>query len=386
MEKLKNTHIIDNMINKKFGRLLVISKAPLKNKYIEYECLCDCGKVTIKNKSNLTNGTTNSCGCLLLDKSRENIKKAHAINTKHDPLELTIKRVWEKRYSDGDLTLEQFKILSQKICSYCLAPPSNLANWYKGDKRSSQSTIDKAYFKYNGLDRVDNTKPHNNDNVVACCIYCNRAKLDMTIESYRLHIIKILEFRRNNYNDSYSSSLLPIIPTSNIMNNIQVGVKIGKLKIIKIYKNNKKGTHLVECDCGKQKITNEIILRTKICLCNNIKCTLIYDPKIVKGRLIWISGGYKKEGLSFDNFYYISQLNCYYCNIAPSNVYNPPSHKSGQAFIYNGIDRLDSLKPHTADNIVSACWHCNRIKSDRTLKEFDEWLTAIKINFLNKIE
>lgn len=306
-----------------------------RQKYIKYTCLCDCGTKIEIIKSNLKNGTTNSCGCLRDEASKENIKKSHEARVIYKPQDLSSQRVWERRYSDGDLTLEEFRLLSQNLCWYCNASPSNTANWYKGDKRSNQSRIDAANFIYNGLDRVDNSLPHNKNNLVCCCFDCNKAKMEMTLKDFKDHIIKLILSRVINY----SNSLL----------NIKASVLLGKSfpVIIKV---------------GKRK----------------------YLPEIATARTLWINAGYKREGLSFEAFYELSQMPCIYCGIKQSNSLNPPSRKTDVPFIYNGIDRLDSSKEHIIGNLVPSCWNCNRMKSNRSLTEFDKWITNINNNWINK--
>lgn len=56
-----------NLINQKFGRLLVLSKSSNKidNKKRGYwECVCECGNRSIVNTTKLTSGHTKSCGCI----------------------------------------------------------------------------------------------------------------------------------------------------------------------------------------------------------------------------------------------------------------------------------------------------------------------------------
>lgn len=43
----------------------------------------------------------------------------------------------------------------------------------------------------NGLDRVDNTKGYEKDNVVSCCRRCNTMKLDLTVDEFKKKICKI---------------------------------------------------------------------------------------------------------------------------------------------------------------------------------------------------
>lgn len=57
-------------IGDKYGRLTVIREAKelaAKGKYSMYECKCTCGNTKIIYGTNLTNGSTKSCGCLRKD-------------------------------------------------------------------------------------------------------------------------------------------------------------------------------------------------------------------------------------------------------------------------------------------------------------------------------
>jgi hypothetical protein len=53
----------------RYGRLLVISKAPIRTTQYgaEWVCLCDCGKRKIVRGASLRCGNTKSCGCLHAD-------------------------------------------------------------------------------------------------------------------------------------------------------------------------------------------------------------------------------------------------------------------------------------------------------------------------------
>lgn len=92
---------------------------------------------------------------------------------------------------------------------------------------------------------------------------------------------------------------------------------------------------------------------------------------------------YCDGNLSFENFMFLSQQKCAYCKKGPSNVRNK-YYNDEYAFIYNGLDRIDSSKPHDLENIVSCCISCNRMKSDQTMKEFTSWLKRF-YSYQNKI-
>lgn len=76
-----------DLVGKKFGRLVVIKETIYKG-LRAWACQCDCGEKTIVTTSNLTNGHTNSCGCI----KREVTAKTH---TKHGMCGTPTYRSWE---------------------------------------------------------------------------------------------------------------------------------------------------------------------------------------------------------------------------------------------------------------------------------------------------
>ena len=61
----------------KFGRLKVVEEViPKIHNYVEYKCVCDCGKKVIVKAGCLTGGRATSCGCF----QRENASKIHKKN------------------------------------------------------------------------------------------------------------------------------------------------------------------------------------------------------------------------------------------------------------------------------------------------------------------
>lgn len=59
----------EDLIGKKFGRL-TIKGMIRQGKTIFYDCLCDCGTEKIVRKSEITRGSTKSCGCLTRDRAK----------------------------------------------------------------------------------------------------------------------------------------------------------------------------------------------------------------------------------------------------------------------------------------------------------------------------
>lgn len=82
MEKL-------NLINKKFGRLLVLEEyGRNKNKETMWLCQCDCGNKKVVRATHLKSGATKSCGCL-------NHEKVIERNLKHGRSDTRIYHIWQ---------------------------------------------------------------------------------------------------------------------------------------------------------------------------------------------------------------------------------------------------------------------------------------------------
>lgn len=56
-----------NLTDKRFGRLLVLSRRPNQGNSTMWFCSCICGNTTIVNGSSLKQSLTQSCGCLRLE-------------------------------------------------------------------------------------------------------------------------------------------------------------------------------------------------------------------------------------------------------------------------------------------------------------------------------
>jgi hypothetical protein len=64
----------------KFNRLTIVNELEKHNIHRRFECICDCGTITIIHLTNLKEGTTKSCGCFR--KERGN-KMLIDLNTTH---------------------------------------------------------------------------------------------------------------------------------------------------------------------------------------------------------------------------------------------------------------------------------------------------------------
>ena len=178
-----------NYIGQKFGALLILNVIRIES--IDYfECKCDCGNNYTGIRHSIISGVTKSCGCRISTRKYGNPSIHSAM------------KIWNKSYKDGDITLNMFIILSQCNCHYCESPPGNCYNSFimqqkyrkskmLSSKNSNEFSIKNGNFIYNGLDRIDSSKPHNLDNIVPCCIKCNQSKMDRTYREFFIHIKKM---------------------------------------------------------------------------------------------------------------------------------------------------------------------------------------------------
>lgn len=125
---------------------------------------CECGYEDWKFLANLS--SHNSQGC----------RKCMFQTAEHKTY-LMVVRTASRRSISWQIAKNDWISLSSKNCHYCNSEPSNCIKEYG--------------YKYNGLDRIDSSKPYVLTNVVPCCKICNRAKSDLTQEEFKNWIKKV---------------------------------------------------------------------------------------------------------------------------------------------------------------------------------------------------
>lgn len=179
---------IKDLTGKTFGRIEVLEYVGIEDHKAQWRCRCSCGNEFITKGIYLTTGDTQSCGCLLKEKERENgktIGKRNLSNfvdtVRQSSGESAKKHLYylykyraEKKGINFELTLEQFSEITKKSCFYCGAEPSQ------------EKVYKKAYgtYVYNGIDRRDNNLGYTAKNSVPCCKHCNTAKMTMTEDEF----------------------------------------------------------------------------------------------------------------------------------------------------------------------------------------------------------
>lgn len=287
-------------------------KNPKDNSFWLCKCLYkNCGQTKIICRNDLKD--TYSCGCFGKEaKSHDNILGAKIASAKN---------IYSNKYNKDGLSFEEFYQLSQKQCYYC-GLQSELSNCYnrhtENIKWTSDFAITNGHFKYNGLDRVDNTKGHMVDNLVPCCWICNRYKNNLNQFEFYQQI--------NNLNP------IPIIDIIKIDHHL-------KLQILFPFKtvNQKENRNLLLSKIRGYRNGSSKSRNLEYNLTNHQAAEFLISP-------------------------------CAYCNKAAMP-------KQG---ILNGIDRLDNTKGYLLDNCVPACFNCNCGKGEMSMSEFLSWIIRTK--------
>lgn len=148
----------------------------------QWLCKCDCGNFRKVQGKALVWNCVKSCGCFYFTKRLNKGESAF----KH--LYRSYKRGAKRRNIDFNLTIEEFKILTQNNCEICDTCPSI---FWKGCGKHY------GHYLYNGIDRIDNTKGYNKINSQTLCKLCNRAKNDLTPIEFQTWLNKI---KNSSYN------------------------------------------------------------------------------------------------------------------------------------------------------------------------------------------
>jgi hypothetical protein len=72
--------------------------------------------------------------------------------------------------------------------------------------------------------------------------------------------------------------------------------------------------------------------------------------------------------LTEEQFNILIKQECYYCGVAPNQIYRPTRYES--SLRYNGIDRSDNSSGYEFSNCVACCKNCNQMKSNLSKEEF----------------
>lgn len=161
------------MVGKRFGKLVVL--AMVARRYVSscgspiilYKCQCDCGRVVNVRGGSLRSGNTTSCGC----------GRAHYLSSQR--VFRMYQQAARRRKISFRLSLQYVIKITSQNCFYCNTPPLKIC---LHAKKYGQP------YKYNGIDRKNNSKGYTVRNCVPCCTICNIAKAQLSIKQFKCWI------------------------------------------------------------------------------------------------------------------------------------------------------------------------------------------------------
>ncbi len=140
-----------------------------------YFCRCECGIEKFVARQTLVNGQSTKCPKCGPRRYPIGAFVVHSVLSRY------IREAKERNY-EWSLSKEEFLLLARQNCFYCGVAPSNITTAWDG-----------STFKYTGIDRVDNSRGYESDNVVPCCHECNKAKGSKTQEEFIEWALRIAE-------------------------------------------------------------------------------------------------------------------------------------------------------------------------------------------------
>jgi 5-methylcytosine-specific restriction endonuclease McrA len=198
------------------------------------------------------------------------------------------------------------------------------------------------------------------------------------------------------------------------------GQRFGKLLVLECVGTQNCGgryiTYLCRCDCGSVYAYHGRNLKsgnTKSCGCVSSfhspetqrkaheKLAQGFAVKSAKSVYDTYQRSTKKTGrvlrLAFDVVTRLTQDRCWYCGSTPEefgakkipygrgkgNTYR--GVYEGETYHYNGIDRVDNEGDYTEDNVVTACYVCNRAKNSMSSTSFQKWLLNVAMAVARKL-
>lgn len=130
-----------DMIGKRFGKLVVVSRAKSPNKQAAWLCRCECGNETVVLGWNLRSGHTVSCGCA----HQEGLKKG--LRLSHGMANSRLYGIWEDMKSRCyNPNTPQFKYWGERgitVCPEWLNDFQAFYDWAMTHDYSDELSIDR---------------------------------------------------------------------------------------------------------------------------------------------------------------------------------------------------------------------------------------------------
>lgn len=164
------------IIGRKFGKLTVLKYSHTFNGASQWICQCECGNIKTCDGGNIKDGITKSCGCL-----------SHLPygNASFNLLYRQYRDRAKKRNIAFELSIDEFKYITQLNCHYCNIEPQQAV---PTGNEIRERMMKSGQYTHNGIDRMDNRFGYTYINSLPCCSICNRAKNTMEYIKFQEYI------------------------------------------------------------------------------------------------------------------------------------------------------------------------------------------------------
>ena len=214
-DKNGKLHYYKDLTGQKFGRLIVEKYLYTNNrKKAVWKCKCDCGKYTEVPTYNLTTGNTQSCGCLHIETTRKNIKKAIDKQTKyHTEAEKIIYHTFSQ------MKRRCYKPKCKAYVNYGARGIKIYDKWVKEPELFYKWSIDNGWEKGLSIDRINVEKNYEPSN----CRWVSNV-----VQQNNRRNNSYLEYRGEIHTQAEWSRILNI-PVGTIADRVRKGWKIEKI-------------------------------------------------------------------------------------------------------------------------------------------------------------
>jgi len=127
-----------DLTGERYGRLVVLERAPNDGRRTMWRCVCDCGTEVVVRAENLRSGNTKSCGCYKIDHPAR-FKHGYA----HTRLAGTLARMKNRCYNPKNYEYANYGGRGITICDEWLNDSTSFYEWAVNNGYDDSLTIDR---------------------------------------------------------------------------------------------------------------------------------------------------------------------------------------------------------------------------------------------------
>ncbi len=149
----------ENLLNQRFGRLVVVEELPKQKRNAFWKCKCDCGNYSSCTSGNLKSGKIVSCGCLKLEKL---LQRSTTHNQRHTHLYEVWKSMKQRCYNPNLKSYKNWGARGIKICDEWLNDFQSFYDWsYANGYSTENQKNEKLKLTIDRIDNNGNYEPSN---------------------------------------------------------------------------------------------------------------------------------------------------------------------------------------------------------------------------------